>query len=158
MEDLKRTIAVLFRRKGKGSITEKEFVFSASIDLRWFSPKAAQRLLDIALQLNLISRRNGELIPNFNIEDIHVPLEFKPTEDILDTQEEDTLSRIISKLSESKLERRDLVARINALQKRFGIDIEIAALMLGNDLGIDMKELISIVEEKVKKEAKSNKG
>jgi len=158
VEDLKRTIAVLFRRKGKGSITEKEFVFSASIDLRWFSPKAAQRLLDIALQLNLISRRNGELIPNFNIEDIHVPLEFKPTEDILDTQEEDTLSRIISKLSESKLERRDLVARINALQKRFGIDIEIAALMLGNDLGIDMKELISIVEEKVKKEAKSNKG
>lgn len=158
MEELKRTIAVLFRRKGKGSITEKEFVFSASIDLRWFSPKAAQKLLDIALQLNLISRRNGELSPNFNIEDIHVPLEFKPTEDILNIQEESLLSRIISKLSESKLERRDLVARINALQKRFGVDIEIAALILGNDLGMDMKELISIVEEKVKKEAKSSKG
>lgn len=154
MEKLKQTIAVIFRRKGKTSITEKEFVFSASIDMRWFTPKSAQKLLDMALQMKLLSKSNGELTPNFNLDEVEVPLEFKPTEDILDVRVEDLLSRLLTKLQESRLDRKELAARMNALQAMYGIEPEAAALVLGNDVGVDLKEYIPSVEEEIAKRAK----
>jgi len=133
---------------------EKEFVFSASIDLRWFTPRAAQKLLDIALQTNLVTKKDGEVSPNFNVEEIEVPLEFKPSEDILEVQIEDLMSRIVTKLSESGLERSELVARINTLQQRYGLEPEVAGLMLGNDLRIDLRGYIPQVEQELRKRAK----
>lgn len=154
MEELRRTIAALFRRKGKDSISEKEFVFSASIDLRWFTPKEAQKVLDISLEHKLMSKNNGELVPNFDPESIDVPLDFKPSDDVFNVQVEDLFSRIVTKLSESKLERKELVAKINNLQRRYGIGVETAALMVGNDLGIDIKEFVPLVEKEIRKRAK----
>jgi len=34
MDDLRNAIALLFRRKGRDELSEKEFVLSASMDLR----------------------------------------------------------------------------------------------------------------------------
>ena len=154
MENLKQTIAVLFRRKGKSSMTEKEFVFSASIDMRWFTPRTAQQLLDLSLKLNLLIKTDSEISPNFDIDEVEVPLEFKPTEDILEVKPENLLSKLINKLEASGIERKELVAKINTLQQKYGLEPEVAALMLGNDLGIDIKQYIPEVEDIVKQKAK----
>jgi hypothetical protein len=154
LENLKQTIAVLFRRKGKSSMTEKEFVFSASIDMRWFTPRTAQQLLDLALRLNLLKKTDSEISPNFDIEEIEVPLEFKPTEDILEVKPENLLSKLIGRLESSGIERKELVARINEIQHDYGLEPEVAALMLGNNLGVDIKQYIPEVEDIVKQRAK----
>lgn len=128
-------------------------MFSASIDLRWFTPKEAQKVLDISLRLNLLSKNDGELVPTFSLEDVDVPMEFKPTSGVLDTHEEVLFQKIVTKLSESRLERSELVARINDLQKKYGLEVEVAALMVGNDLHVDLKEFIPAVEEELRKRA-----
>jgi hypothetical protein len=154
LDELKRAIAVLFQRKGKSTMTENDFVFSASIDMGWFTPKEAQKVMDISLKLRLLSKKNGELTANFDLDGINVPMEFKPSKKILDLEAEGPLLGIISRLKESGMERGELVARTNSLQKAYGIEIEAAALMLGNDLGIDVKEFMPLVREELFKRAK----
>jgi hypothetical protein len=78
MSDLQRSIVLLFRRKGKETLTEKEFVFSASMDLRWFSPKEAQRLLDLGISGGYLQRKNGSVVPTFDTSVSEVPLDYKP--------------------------------------------------------------------------------
>ncbi len=128
-------------------------MFSASIDLRWFTPREAQKVLDTSLRLNLLSKNDGELVPTFSLEDVDVPMEFKPTSGVLDIHEESLFQRIVTKLSESRLERSELVARINDLQKKYGLEVEVAGLMVGNDLQVDMKEFIPAVEKELRKRA-----
>jgi hypothetical protein len=155
LEGLKKTIAVLFRRKGKDTLTEKEFVFSASIDMRWFSPKAAQRLLDLSLKLNLISKSNGELRPNFDMDGVSVPMDFKPGEDILDASVEDVFSSILGRLKQSAINQEELLRRIDDYIEKFGIEREVAALMLGKELGIDLESFHGQVEDEIAKRAGS---
>ena len=41
MDELRDAIALLFKRKGRDELSEREFVLSASMDLRWFPPRDA---------------------------------------------------------------------------------------------------------------------
>ncbi len=66
MSELQKSIAVLYKSKGREELTEKEFVFSASMDLRWFSPKEAQKLMEAGLTGGFLERRNGSLVPTFD--------------------------------------------------------------------------------------------
>lgn len=105
MSELKKSIAVLFRRKGKEILTEQEFVFSASMDLRWFSPKDAQKLLDISLSGGYLSRKNGDVMPTFDTSEVEVPLDYRPTREILDRAiraRMDLFSEIVEKIVRAK--------------------------------------------------------
>ena len=44
-DELRDAIALLFKRKGRDELSEREFVLSASMDMHWFPPRDAQRLL-----------------------------------------------------------------------------------------------------------------
>ena len=158
MEKLKQAVALLYRLKGKRSMSESDFVMSASMGLRWFEPTDAQRFLDLALRSKLLARSNRELVPSFNVEELDIPPEFKPSKDILNVSipvEEDLFSRIIGKLSAAG-EKKDIVARVNAVQQKYGIELEVAALLTGNDMGIDVKEFVPEVEEILRKRARAD--
>ena len=43
MSELEVALAQIFRKKGKASMSEKDFVFAVSLDFRWFSPKEIGR-------------------------------------------------------------------------------------------------------------------
>ena len=79
-------VAVVFSRKGKESMSEKEFVLTLSKELRWFPPKDAQKLLDFAIEQNLIVRRKGgKITPDFVVSDAAsmVPEHFRPGKNLL---------------------------------------------------------------------------
>lgn len=147
---MKRTIALLFKRKGRTTLTEKEFVFSASMDLRWFPPKEAQKLLDMGLRRGLLSNAEGKLQPTFDVESVEVPLDFSPTAEVF-KQGDDLFQRILDHLNHSSgIPRKEIVARINALQSRMGVYAEVAGLIVGLEMGLDMKPLYSAVEELIR--------
>ncbi len=150
MGDLERTIALLFKRKGKECLTEKEFVFSASMDLRWFPPKDAQRLLDLSLRRGLVSLAEGKLRPTFDLESADAPLDFSPTAEVL-REEDDLFKRMVEAIAEvSGQPRKEIVARTNAVQARMGIYAEAAALIAGQSMEVDMRGFYEEVEELVK--------
>lgn len=157
MEDLKRTIALLFRRKGQDTLTEKEFVFSASMDLRWFPPKDSQRLLEAGVKMGLLSLVEGKVSPAFELDEVEVPLDFTPTAAVLE-EGEDLFQRLVDRISlESGKPAREVVARVNAVQASMGIYAEVAALLAGKHLGVDLEESYPEVEELLK-QRRSNPG
>jgi len=148
MSELQRSIALLFRRKGKEILTEKEFVFSASMDLRWFSPKEAQKLLDFGITGGYLQKKNGNIVPTFDTSIIEVPLDYKPGKDIFEhvqKKPQDLFSEIVEKIVKTKsVPKREVVSRVNKKQELLGIDVEPAALLVASDYGLMMD--IGIIE------------
>ena len=152
MGDMETCLGLLFKNKGKGVLTEKEFVFAASMDHRWFSPKEAQVLLELGIKRGLLSRTEGFVKPTFVFKDIEVPQSFKPCKDILRDVEPEvsTFSLILDEISKGTGQtKRDIVARINKVQDRLGVDIEIAALAVAKDHGIDITRFLDGVRKEV---------
>lgn len=140
---MQKSIALLFRRKGKDSLTEKEFVFSASMELRWFSPKEAQRLLDLGLTGGLLQRRNGAVTPTFDYSSVEVPLDYKPARDIFENvmkKNADLFSEIVDRIVKTRsVPKREVVSKVNKKQELLGIDVEPAALLVLSDYGLSVE-------------------
>ncbi len=146
MEALKRTIALLFRRKGRNRMSEQEFVLSASMDLRWFPPRDAQRLLDLSLLKGLVTLEEGGVEPAFDLEAVEVPLHFVPTTDILQDAS-DLFDRLLDEITRAASRpRKDLAARVNSIQRWLGVYVEVAALLAGEELTVDLTSFYPEVE------------
>jgi hypothetical protein len=152
MGELETCLAVLFKRKGKNILSEKEFVFSASIDYRWLTPKEAQDLLELGVSRGLLVRTEGFIKPGFDFKEMEVPLSFRPSKEVLkEKQEEASLfARILERISsKSGLKKREVVARINRQQEKLGVDVEVAGLVIANDLNIEVRDLYEPVKAEI---------
>src|SRR5207249_10541064 len=78
MEELRNAIALLYKRKGRDSLTEREFVLSASMDLRRFPPRDAQRLLQVGLETKLLESRDGTIRPDLDASTVEAPPAYVP--------------------------------------------------------------------------------
>ncbi|MFQ5986704.1 MAG: DUF2240 family protein [Thermoplasmata archaeon] len=150
MEDLRRTIVLLFGRKGGERMSVREFVLSASMDLRWFPPKEAQRLLDLSVKKGLLTVEEGDVEPTFDMKAVEVPMGFVPTPEVLQDAG-DLIDRILDEIVRStSTPRKELAARINAIQRGLGVTIEVAALLAGREVGADLANLHPEVEESLR--------
>lgn len=152
--ELKKCIAALFRQKGKDVITEREFVYAASMDLHWFAPKHAQMLLDISLKSGLLRLSDGYLSPSFEISEDMLELDYKPSKDILageqKSAEKDLFIELVDKISaNSGRQKKEIIARINMMKEKIPTDIEVAALIVGRNLGVDISSDIKSVREEL---------
>lgn len=143
MSELQKSIAVLYKSKGREELTEREFVFSASMDLRWFSPKEAQRLMEAGLSGGFLERRNGSLVPTFDFEGVTVPVDYKPPKAALDEgakKNTDLFTEIVERIVRAKsVPKREVVSKVNKEQERLGIDIEPAALLVAYSYGVQVE-------------------
>ncbi len=137
---MKQSIAVLYRRKGKESLTEQEFVYSASMELRWFPPKDAQRLLDLGLSGGYLRRKNGSIFPTFDCGAVEVPIDYRPSKDIFENarlRSADLFSDIVERIVRTKsVPKKEVVSKVNKKQEMLGIDVEPAALLVASDYGL----------------------
>ncbi|MDI6708636.1 MAG: DUF2240 family protein [Candidatus Thermoplasmatota archaeon] len=152
MSALEQTIAYIFKRKGKQEMSVKDFIYSLSIDLHWFSPDECKKLLNICIKSNLIIEENDTIKPNFAIENISIPLEFKPTKEILEYKKDLFIELVRELESVTKLDKKAIVAEINKLQSELNIEIDVAALLLAKKHNIDIsyyiKELENVIAER----------
>src|SRR2546428_6093964 len=72
VEELRDAIALLFKRKGRDELSEREFVLSASMDMHWFPPRDAQRLLQLGLETKLLESQGGAIRPAFDVAAVEV--------------------------------------------------------------------------------------
>ena len=154
MTELEITLAQLFRKKGKTSLTEKDFVFAASLDFRWFSPKEAQKLLELGLDSGLLAVKDGIVSPVFGHDKIEIPKGYAPTADILAglVLPKGLFLKIVDAISaKTNLPAKDLISQINQTQDRMSVDIEVAALIVAKNLGADVESYLDVVEEDIGK-------
>ncbi len=151
MEDLKKAVALLFKRKGKDVLTEKEFVFSASMDMRWFSPKDAQRLLDLSREAGLVTLEGGNLVPAFDLKEVKTPMDFVPSTSLLQAEVDDVFQKLVQTIcGAAGLSKKEVVSTINGLQGRMGVYGEVAALIAALHYDVDVTSYYDEVEALIK--------
>lgn len=152
MEELKKAIAYLFKRRGRETMTDTDFVMSASMDLRWFVPKEAQRLLQLGLEFKLLSMEGGVLRPSFDISGIDMPLGYTPPPSLLDLKPSgpDLFAKILERiLANTELDKRQVMSMVNMTQGEFDVDIEVATLIVARELSVEISDLLDEVEQKI---------
>jgi len=150
MDELQYAIALLFKRKGRDELTEREFVLSASMDLRWFPPRDAQRLLQLGLETKLLESHGGNIRPAFPIDSVEVPRDFVPTAKTLEVAtpvSEDVFLRLVDAIvARTKSDRRAVIATVNAVQEKMDVDVEVAALIAARRAGVDVAPFLGPVK------------
>jgi len=157
MSELEVALAQIFRKKGKASMSEKDFVFAVSLDFRWFSPKDAQKLLDAGMGSGLLVMEDGMVKPSFDHKSTEVPKGYAPGQEILQgaVQPKGMFMKIIDATAlKTGMPVQDLISQANQTQDRMSVDTEVAALIVARDLGVDVSEFFDTVEEDLGKRYK----
>ncbi|AKB27227.1 hypothetical protein MSSIT_0508 [Methanosarcina siciliae T4/M] len=167
MEELKRVVSAPFKKNLVASLPEKDFEFSLAFDLKWFSPKVASEAKSRAIEAGLLSLKDGDLSPGFEVESVRLPHAYKPPEGFLEIKEKTEKSgkssagrqkeamsfeQILDFVSaDTGLNRQRLVAEINSMQDRLSylVDIRIVTLIVAKKFGCDIDGVIGKVSKAV---------
>ena len=133
---LRVVVAAPFRQRGRDRMDESEFVVALSLDRDWFSPDQASRVADVAVGEGLLSRRDDQLVPVFDPDDVVVPSGFTPGEGLLTRPS--SFERVIDALVAAGEEKQEAVAAINRLQADLGVTVEAAAVVYARRRGVDV--------------------
>ncbi len=148
---LKVAVAVPFRQRGTTRLGEGEFVVAVSLDRDWFSPDQAKRLIDVATGRGLLDRDDGDLLITFDPDDLSVPENFRPDEDVL--REQSTFETVLSRLTDAGADKQTAVAAINERQRELGVTLETAALIHAHSEGLEVADLAGEVRGTLAAEA-----
>ncbi len=158
MERLKEVIAFLYNRSGKEEMTAQELRLAMSMDLRWFTPKEAEEIVDTFQNKRLLTRKGGGgLRPAFNYRKLTLKRDFRPSKDLLlgTTGDEPLFVRMIGHITDrADLEKRHVISLVNRKAGELGIEVEAAAMLVGDELSVDMRpfteDVLAALEAKVK--------
>ncbi|GAA0646970.1 DUF2240 family protein [Salarchaeum japonicum] len=142
---LRVTVAAPFKQRGKARIGEHEFVVALSLDRDWLSPDQAKRVIDIATGEGLVSRDDGDLIADFDLDSVEVPEEFSPDESVF--RERSAFERAVEALEAEGMEKQAVVAGVNELQQELGITADAAAVVYARREGVDVDDAAAKARE-----------
>ena len=142
MGDLENAIAAVFKAKGLASVPEKEFVMFVSMTKRWLTPAEAQRLLDAGLAAKLLRRDGGDVAPTFDPAAVEIPPGYAPDKKMLvQAAPEGLFPVLVRKLCDAtRMSRREVVAIVNRKQEEANVEIEVAAMLVAAEHGIQVSE------------------
>ncbi len=158
MEKLKEVIAFLYNRAGKEELTAQELRLAMSMDLRWFSPKEAEEIVDLFQNKRLLVRKgSGGLRPAYNYKNMTIGRDFQPTKAELlgGSGDEPLFVRMVGHITDrANEEKRNVISRVNRKAGEIGIEVEAAVMLVGDEMGVDMRpfadEAIEAIISKVK--------
>jgi hypothetical protein len=142
-ERLKEVVAFLYNRSGKDEMTAQELRLAMAMDLRWFTPKEAEEVVDLFQNKRLVTKgAGGGLRPTFNYGKLSLPRDFRPSTDLLrrgGADEEPLFVRMVGHVAvRSDNEKRHVIALINRKAGELGVEVEAAAMLVGAEMGVAM--------------------
>ena len=144
---LEATVAVPFRQAGRDRLGEGKFVVALSMDRDWFSPDQAKRVVSVAVGRGLLVQSDGELVAQFDPDDVTVPEGFAPDESVL--REQSAFERALDGLLAAGVEKQEAVAAINGLQRDLDVTIEAAAVVYARRRDVDVGDVTAKARESV---------
>jgi hypothetical protein len=133
---LRAVVADPFRRAGRDSLEQSEFVVSLSLDRNWFGPDEAEQVATVAEARGLLERTDAGLSPTFDPETAD-PVAEDPSLDL--DPNRPPFEVVLDRLGG---ERREHAAAINATQDRLGVDAPTAAVLHAHGECVDVDDLI----------------
>ncbi|MBU3966994.1 MAG: DUF2240 family protein [Euryarchaeota archaeon] len=143
MTDLIYTVSVPFKRKGKDSLKESEFILALSFDLNWFSPDQAKKVVLEAEKAGLLKREGDIIHPAFDLSSVEAPHGFKPG--VFEEEERSIFDRIIERITaETGMDKRRVISLINKKRDELSklVEIEVSAILVALEHGVALDNII----------------
>ncbi len=177
MEDSLSLCASAFvRNKGKNVFTDNDILMGLSMDLRWMTYSEAKVFLSAMVSSGLFEKSGDMYRASFSNNGIDVPVAYKPSRALIDSVmaakntpapkaeeprkqdvpdgeknvPQDMMPQLMKIAVDNGIERREFMMQSNAIQRKLGIFIEVAALYVLREHGVDISELADQVYESVK--------
>ncbi|ERH08001.1 MAG: uncharacterized protein conserved in archaea [Halonotius sp. J07HN4] len=148
---LEVAVAVPFRQQGTDRLGEGAFVVALSLDREWFSPDQAKRLVDVAVGRGLLKKVDSDLVATFDLDAVDVPSNYTPDTDIL--REQSTFEQLLDRMTDAGMAKQEAVAAANETQRRLGITLEAAAVLVATREGIDVDAAARAVQAELTESA-----
>lgn len=148
---LEVAVAVPFRQQGTDRLGEGAFVVALSLDREWFSPDQAKRLVDVAVGRGLLEKSDGDLVATFDLEAVDIPSNYTPDTDIL--REQSTFEQLLDRMTDAGMTKQEAVAAANETQRRLGITLEAAAVLVATREGVDVDAAARAVQAELTESA-----
>jgi len=156
-------ISFIYKRSGKTKLSFSEFYLTLSMDLNWFTPEDSKSFVNEALKQQLLIKKGEDIQPNFDYDKIIVPLGFTPSEQIFKEKkdikqedvEENVLNKIIKRIVEkTNIDKIQVINDINSIASEKNITKEVAALLVGKNHNINLKDFFIEIEQVIFTESK----
>ena len=141
---LEVAVAVPFRQQGTDRLGEGAFVVALSLDREWFSPDQAKRLVDVAVGRGLLEKSDGDLVATFDLDAVDIPSNYTPDTDIL--REQSTFEQLLDRMTDAGMTKQEAVAAANETQRRLGITLEAAAVLVATREGVEVDAAANAVQ------------
>ncbi len=113
---IKITIAAPFKHSRKAGMRKNELVYYYALDRKWMSTDQANMLLNRAEEDGLLVQQNGVLSPRFDINEIIIPIGFKPTSSVFERN--DPLQELIGRIAKARgMQETAVVSEMNRVIK-----------------------------------------
>jgi len=151
-------LSFLFKRSGREKLKFSDLYLALSMDLNWFTPDDAKTFINLALKQNLLTKEGIFIKPNFDFENIVVPIGFTPSERKInlkkvekqEKEDESILDKIIKRLIEkTNLDKVQITELINLIAKEKNIKEEVAGILIGKKYNTNFEEFYKQIEEKI---------
>jgi hypothetical protein len=147
------TIAAPFRHTRKDRLKKNEIVYYLAFDRKWMSIEQANLLLDRAMEEGLIAYEGDMIRPLFDINEVEIPLGFKPSSGIF--KRVDPVQSIIDRIADlTGRSAPSIVAELNQLiEQQFDGKIrpEAAIILIAKKNRVPFEDTLSALEEQVLK-------
>ena len=152
---LQQMISSLYKRKGKDVVSARDLELLASMELRWFDPNDARKILERAISLGLLQDSGDGLKTTFDHTSVELPLGFRPPKNLLDTLEDESESifmQLVNQISMTTSQKpEDIIADINQKQANTEgyLTLEVLAILYGKSKGVDVDRFVPMVKSKL---------
>lgn len=176
-DELKICTAAFFRNKGKEVITVMELIMTISLDLRWMDATTASRFVKVIVSEGLVTSTQDNLLKaTKELSTIDVPVAYKPSKELLEfirsstsDKKENTddlkttrkaplksdkdalLPKMMDLATSVGMQKGLFVSECNKIVKRLNVDMEVAALIVLRDKGVDIAPYYDAVYSSISK-------
>lgn len=132
---------------------KNELIYYYALDRKWMSTDQANQLLKRAEEEGLLSLENGQYTPLFDLSGLTLPVGFRPSSGIFDTQ--DPVQELIGRIARARsVEETHIVAEMNRIIKE-NFDNNLlppaALVLLARRHGIPFEDLLDALTAAAKK-------
>jgi len=136
--ELKRIISYIIRSKGASALTLNELCYALSLDYGWFTPEEAKKIINLALERELIECEASSVKILFDCTYYSVPVGYKPT---CASLKKSLFDELLEWMAANGVKKSDVLAMVNKRRSSLGglIEVEVALLLVARDMGFDVR-------------------
>lgn len=142
---LKLVVSAPFKSMRKEQLKKTELIYFLTIDKRWMNNDQAGKIIRMAIKEGLLEESGNHLKPSFSASDVEIPLGYKPSSDIFET-EPNPVDILISEIAEKRsVDAAEVVAEINSVIKNVfdtNLEFEAAAVIVARKYRVDFSDKI----------------